>query len=273
MPRRLAMALLPLLSRWLPPLWFAHLVAATGRLLHLLRAGDYPLRITREAAHFRVHCTDGSIAITDPRRIIRYLRGTTHRERMIAERYGLGDALEVLPGETIVDIGANVGEFTLAAVRTGAVVIAIEPDARTRACLTANVHGLDQVTVVDALLWECETELTFYSSSQDADSSAIEPEAAYVATVRKAIPLDVAVSSRTSEVTAIKMDAEGAEPEVLRGGPDVLSQVRTLAIDCGPERQGQRTDEAVMTHLRGLGFRTTFHSDGPHRNIVHAGRD
>jgi hypothetical protein len=58
------------------------------------------------------------------------------------------------------------------------------------------------------------------------------------------------------EVAFVKADAEGAEPEVLTGATETLGRTRYIAIDCGPERKGERTFDACSAILAGLGFST-----------------
>ena len=52
----------------------------------------------------------------------------------------------------------------------------------------------------------------------------------------------------------LKCDAEGAEPEVLEGGRELLRRTVRIAIDTGPERRGERTSAACEALLRDAGF-------------------
>ena len=64
------------------------------------------------------------------------------------------------------------------------------------------------------------------------------------------------------------MDAEGAEPEVLKGATQILKNVRAAAIDCGPEREGETTIDSVRSVLQRAGFRVHLSDRGPSQNIV-----
>jgi hypothetical protein len=51
-----------------------------------------------------------------------------------------------------------------------------------------------------------------------------------------------------------KMDAEGFEPEILKGGRNALKQVKWAAIDAGAERDNQTTVTEVVEILTEAGF-------------------
>ena len=47
----------------------------------------------------------------------------------------------------------------------------------------------------------------------------------------------------------IKIDAEGAEPEVIYGIDQCFSKIQYISADCGPERNGKPTLNEVKKHL------------------------
>ena len=107
-------------------------------------------------------------------------------------------------------------------------------------------------------VWNAEEELTFSLAASKADSSifgADTPEFASGTIRRRATTLDrIAEDYGIDGLAFLKCDAEGAEPEVLEGGRELLRRTARIAIDTGPERRGGRTSAACEALLRDAGF-------------------
>ena len=67
----------------------------------------------------------------------------------------------------------------------------------------------------------------------------------------------------------LKLEAEGAEPEVLEGAISVLNSIDYVSADVGPERgiHEQETRDTVVNFLEAHGFELIKESKG-HRKIV-----
>lgn len=203
-------------------------------------------------------------------RMFRY--GWQARIARLSEEFGLGDPFQIQEGDTVIDIGANVGEFALAAAALGANVHAIEGDPKVFECLVSNTRDVPNITAYQQILWKSEEILTFYSAPNRADSSIFAPSKEAVAIELPARRLDDLVSDAGIEdVALLKCDAEGAEPEVLQGATSVLARTRAVAVDTGPERAGEETGEAVAVVLEDAGF-TVTHTTRVRRKITFARR-
>jgi FkbM family methyltransferase len=148
-------------------------------------------------------------------------------------------SVEIARGGLVVDCGANIGEFSLAMQRRhGCSLVAIEPDPVEFRALEANLAGM-ALALSDRPLWSEVREMTLYSANDHGDSSLIKPpvvESTYsvlTQTLDSLLPRFIE-SHRSIEV--LKLEAEGAEPEVLKGGLDVLPYVKWVTADVGPER-------------------------------------
>jgi len=77
------------------------------------------------------------------------------------------------PGMTLVDVGANVGYFTLLAASLGASVVACEPTPAVVKRLQENIAlgGFDRVTVVNAAVADKRGTLHFYQSLSDPEAN------------------------------------------------------------------------------------------------------
>jgi FkbM family methyltransferase len=167
------------------------------------------------------------------------------------------------PGMTFIDIGANEGLFSLFAVRRvgpSGRVVSVEPSSRERRQLERNLrrNRINSVTVVPhALAGEAGTARlqiaaklhgghnTLGRFSYD-DVNVVDTEEVPVET------LD-ALARRLSlgRIDAIKIDVEGAELKVLRGGAEVLKTSRPVLLIEANEGAlaGQGASAAAMTGL------------------------
>ncbi len=147
------------------------------------------------------------------------------------------------PRSVVIDVGANVGYYTLtAAVCVGPAgrVIAFEPGPTTAARLRENaaLNGFSNLTIVEAAVSDrpgssvfrmaCDSEASsLYDGGSDA-SSCVEVQVT---------TLDGYVfQSGLDRVDLIKIDAEGAEVAVLRGARQLLSRfdVPQIIIEANP---------------------------------------
>lgn len=124
------------------------------------------------------------------------------------------------PGDLFIDVGANIGVYTIWAAECGAEVVAVEPTPhsaeRIREHLTLNGY---QAIVLEKALAETPGELWV---TEDLDSHN------HVTSDRKgrrvhATTLDEVVGDRTATV---KIDVEGFEDQVLAGAQRALAEKR-----------------------------------------------
>ena len=137
----------------------------------------------------------------------------------------------VRPGAVVFDIGANVGAYTLVFaswVGPAGRVFAFEPAPDARAGLRAHVHLNridDRVEISDAAMSSTVGRAAFgVHPSGGASSLQIgSVDRARVIEV-PAETIDHFCSSRQLRPDVIKIDVEGAELDVLRGGRDTLAR-------------------------------------------------
>lgn len=130
------------------------------------------------------------------------------------------------PGEDALDIGANHGVYTLALAGSAAVerVWAFEPTHEPRGRLERTVvsNGLEaRVSVVPCALSDHTGSAVFHTSAQsELNSMHVQGGA-----VEETVALDTLDAFAQRELTGrtvgfVKIDAEGEEPRVLRGGDE-----------------------------------------------------
>jgi FkbM family methyltransferase len=179
-------------------------------------------------------------------------RGIARRLELLGETYFLPQ-IEFAAGDVVVDCGANVGELKHWFVERALAIeyIGIEPSPLEYRCLGENVSPSQTYNVG---LWDRDGTLDFYVSSQMADSSLIEPpeydEKIQVPTRR----LDSLLAGR--RIKLLKLEAEGAEPEAIRGCEGLLGDIEYISADLGFERGIQQTSTLgeVTNFLLARGF-------------------
>jgi len=160
-----------------------------------------------------------------------YWKGLTNRGIGIANSYFL-DLIEVKPGDTIVDCGANIGDLELYFRIQGIPVnyIGFEPSPKEFECLSKNIS---QGRAYNLGLWDSKGSIPFYISIENSDGSFIRPP---VYTEIRQIQIARLDSLVTQRIRFLKVEAEGGEPEVIRGCEGILSNIEWISVDVGFER-------------------------------------
>jgi len=174
------------------------------------------------------------------------------------------------PGDVVIDIGAHFGFFTLLAAalvgRTGH-VHAFEPTPRTASILKANVAGKENVTVNQMAAWKESGALelldfgprasVFNTVLRQSRGSPPSQDVARVGTRTKveATSLDDYCRRLERKPSMIKLDAEGAEYEILLGSQSVLKSKPVLAVEVWGSGPHQKTAGDLIDLLRPYGYK------------------
>lgn len=136
------------------------------------------------------------------------------------------------PGMTVVDIGANVGNYTtqfLTAVGHTGRVFAIEPCQETLPSLHA---AAPEARIIQAAVCDHDGIVTLYHSNESPHHSLYRQNLVQdmdTSEVVRAVTLDhlQARWELPAQINAIKIDAQGAEMRIFRGAKRLLAQRRT----------------------------------------------
>jgi FkbM family methyltransferase len=150
-------------------------------------------------------------------------------------------------GDIVLDLGANIGAFTILASRKigkKGLVIAVEPNRDDYDLLRKNVeiNGCDNVTALNiGVSTERETkDITFWGRKFSCNMKPLTE-----------ILKDIHIGGT---INFIKMDIEGYETSAIKTGMDVFRDADIVSIEC----HGPNNKLVVDEMLRPLGF--TFHS-------------
>lgn len=219
---------------------------------YILKTQKRGPKFSRHGNLWRIQDGTGEIYVPYIRRYSMYLNTIEKRIGYMLERY----KIENLEGALVLDIGAHVGEFTLAAAPTAAKVVSFEPDPTVREALIQNTKGMNNVEILSIALSNKTGKSKFYVATEHADSSLFSPEKYSEIIDVDSFRLDdlnIDVSNYTKVI--LKMDAEGFEPEIIDGGLDwIRKNLHIAAVDVAPERAGSDTHKEVKQKLESIGF-------------------
>lgn len=139
------------------------------------------------------------------------------------------------PGLRVIDIGANIGWFTmLAASRVGASghVLAVEPDRGNAAMLEASrrANGFANVLLLPVAAGRTSGAVAIYKAYSNAATAPLDTVDPLQADLVPAIRLDDVVDETRGPIGLIKADVEGAEPLALGGLERTLQRDRPVVI-------------------------------------------
>ncbi len=239
--------------------------AALGRLVRVeLHTSDREVTFRLSGARWRIRRASAQL-------------GGIH-DVWIDNEYGAFDGFRVRSGGVVLDIGANVGAYTIWQATKGGPngrVVSVEAAPSTVAVLRGNIalNALeDRVSVVEAAAWSSGGTVEFDADPRRSSTNSIahgRPTADPAAERRQvaAVTLHDLVCRDefgSTDIDVCKIDVEGAELEILRGASrQDLRRIRRFVI----EVDGQ-TEADVRTRMADVGFAFV----GRRKNVVYFGR-
>ncbi|HKI21375.1 MAG TPA: FkbM family methyltransferase [Isosphaeraceae bacterium] len=188
---------------------------------------------------------------------------------LVYGEWEIGESAEmrrlIRPGDTVVDVGANVGWYTLLAssrVGDSGRVIAFEPAQGSlsllRKSITANYRS--NVSVEPKALSDRRGSITLHIHETNRGGHSILEDAGRTASVEvETVTLDEYLGGRESEIGLVKIDVEGAEGLVLAGMRETLRKrlPRTVIVEFNPSavRRTGLDPEDVLRRVLEPGYR------------------
>jgi len=208
---------------------------------------------------FRVAATREGLMLYNP--VDRYVGASI-------ERYGEFSFFEsdlfgklCRPGDTVFDVGANIGAHTLALARIvgpHGYVYAFEPVRVIFNVLCANValNGLENVQGVHAVAGRTPGSELIPDLRHDEPGNFGSFDASYFGEGRPVprIPLDAFADAEN--VTFVKIDVEGMEAEVIAGATDLIARHRPVLF---VENDRRDRSAALIAQLFALEYRLFWH--------------
>lgn len=175
----------------------------------------------------RVTDFDQTLAMdVDPRDIIGI--NVWHRPKLFEKKERELFCSAIFPGAVVLDVGANIGIYTLLAAKRGARVFAIEADPNNVKVLRHHIkiNGFtDRVTVIEMAATATEQTVNLYRDHTNSGHSnlfsGVDPVTVYGNSID---------SMELPVVDVCKMDIEGSEVAALRGMMQTISKSRQMRM-------------------------------------------
>lgn len=170
---------------------------------------------------------------------------------------------------TVIDVGANVGQFAIAAANlfAGARVYSFEPLPACFERLVKNVGKFPQVTAVQAALGETTGSVQLRVNSHSHSSSLLPLADAHRAAFPGAVELQRINVKKTTLDEALdgvelespvllKLDVQGYEAKTLRGGAELLKRVQWVVAEASlkPMYEGETLFMELARMMENSGF-------------------
>jgi len=177
----------------------------------------------------------------------------------------------ISPDSLVVDIGANVGVFSLFAARFARVVYALEPASSNYSRLVPNTSRVHNIV---PLKCACAA----YDGSGSLDVSGIPVTFSLLTSSSAATQESIDVISLATlferytidRCDFLKLDCEGAEFEIiLQADPSVLNRVRTIVMEYHDHLSSNYSHVDLLEKLKSLGFQaSSYNSNGTYGMIA-----
>ena len=183
-------------------------------------------------------------------------------------------AAAIAPGETVLDVGANVGflaRLFCRCVGPAGHVLAFEPEPDNLQALRYNLKSYPQAKVHDCAISDSNQPAIFYLNRVSGAGNSLVPHVLGTTQIRVSCQTLDSFLGQHPEVRPdwVKIDVEGGEFHVLRGMRDTvrLFPDMKLLIELCPENLGGiKPAELLVAELLGMGF--TLHLIDQNGSIV-----
>ena len=171
--------------------------------------------------------------------------------------------------KTIIDVGANVGQFAVASSKIfpESNIYSFEPNPPCVTQLQKNVSALGNVKVYQLALGETKGEVEFHVNSHSHSSSILPLATSHLeafpdARESSVIRVEVSTLDRVFETVELqhpvllKLDVQGYELPVLLGGRNLLTRVDYVLLEASfkPMYQGEPVFVDIEKKMREFGF-------------------
>lgn len=167
------------------------------------------------------------------------------------------------PSDTVVEAGVYPGKQTATFAKMADRVFAFEPSPRNYAVAKENLRKFDNVQVINEGLWDEESELEIQYGKSGGDDGFLAPDKES-REVGEHVPVNSLENYREQldigTVDFLKIEAEGAEPEIIEGIDSM--DIENIVVNADEERDGEPVGREVMELLQPKGYNLVAIKDG-----------
>ena len=203
---------------------------------------------------YKIFDSKDEIYISNIFRLEKYFDGIRFRLNNLHEEYFLNQ-INFEKGDTILDVGSNIGELAFYFSDKKVHYFAFEPSPYLNEALVCNLNLVSgsflSYLIFDFPLSNQEKD-TYYFLNDNFGDSSLENKKGYKKIEKTTKRLDQLIVER-SKIKLLKIDAEGHELEVLQGSSLLLDNIEYIAVDAGFEKNND-TESTLAEVFNFLNF-------------------
>jgi FkbM family methyltransferase len=172
-------------------------------------------------------------------------------EIIIDRIYDRSEAVIAKPGWTVVDVGANIGMFTIWEARRGARVIAYEPHPRAFTNLLTNLdaNGVGQLVTCHQLAIASSAGTAWLAADAGATAAQLTADRSRQGFEVETVTLDESLAAYgLDHIDLLKVDVEGAELNVIAGAGATLDKTKAAIIEVHDGIRPEEVDAQLARH-------------------------
>lgn len=197
--------------------------------------------------------TISEIYLTQPTDAILYRnKSISDRLEKLRDKYQLEGFVEVEDGDTVIDIGSFIGEFSLSHAPRAGRIIAFEPDSRNYRTLQLNANRFSNIEAKNTALWHTDSDIDFNEADDGTESGISTPDRGSASkSTTQAKRLESVIDE---PIDFAKVEAEGVELEIIAGFGEL--DIRKIAVDCTEPRgpDGDTPERLIKELLETRGY-------------------
>lgn len=166
--------------------------------------------------------------------------------------------LPVKSSDLVVEVGAYHGVDTATFGKLARRVVAFEPSQRNFSTASENLKNMDNVEIINKGVWNSEDELKVNYGNNPGDDGFLEPDSGRAAGDGEVVDVNTLenlmqnLCPKEQTIDYLKIEAEGAEQEVIEGLGDLTP--RNIVVNIDDERAGFTPGEGVFNKLIHRGY-------------------
>jgi FkbM family methyltransferase len=167
------------------------------------------------------------------------------------------------PSDTVIEAGVYAGKDTAMFAKLANNVIGFEPSPRNYPKAKNNLKRYNNIVLLNEGLWNEKDELEIQYSGGDHDDGFLDSDSENT-TPAENIPVNTLEEYtdrlNVDEVNFLKIEAEGAEPEIIEGMGEIRPE--KIAVNADEERGGESPSKEIIDLLQSRGYNLVGASRG-----------
>jgi FkbM family methyltransferase len=185
---------------------------------------------------------------------------------VFAKKNYVNEFVSIMPNSIVVDVGANIGAFTIFAAQMAEKVFAFEPEPENFRLLCSNIelNRLKNVIPSRMAITKKKGKKNFYIAEKQHSGS----HSFFLQQYKKKIEvktlsiMDLIEKEALTKINFLKLDCEGSEDEIIQGlSSEAAKKIEQIALEFHRINDSFTTDKMVGK-LNTLGFEVRVEKNG-----------